>query len=120
MLLLHTAHHYAKVPRLNDHTYALGLDGALDGFRDLYRKPLLHLQTTGKNIDETRDLAQPDDLAVGNIRDMHLAEERQHVVLTKTEHFNVFDDHHLVIVHLKQRAAEHLVRVLVMSFGQVL
>ncbi len=51
---------------------------------------------------------------------MDLAEERQHVVFAHAEHLNVLDDNHFVIVHIKQGAADHLVRVFAHAFGQVL
>src|SRR5690242_11977028 len=67
MLLLHAPHHHAQVASLNDHTDALRLDGVLNCFRDLRGQPLLHLQPAGKHFHQTWQLAQPDNLAIGNV-----------------------------------------------------
>ena len=37
---------------------------------------------------------------------MHLAKERQHMVLAQAEHLDVFHDHHLVICDRKQSLTE--------------
>ena len=54
-----------------------------DGVGDLAGEALLHLQAASEDIDEARDLAESDDLAVGDVGDVHLAEEGQQVVLAE-------------------------------------
>ena len=45
-------------------------------------------------------------LPLRDVGDVHLAEKRQHVVLAQAEQFDVFDDHHLVVIHGEERAFE--------------
>src|SRR5712691_6551077 len=97
MLLLDAAHHHAKMAGLDDHPDALRFDYFLNRLGDLGGEALLDLQPPGKEFDETRHFAEADHFAVRDVGYVHLAEERQHVVLTQTKHFDVFDDDHLVV-----------------------
>src|ERR1051326_6039305 len=117
MLLFNAAHHHAQVSRLNHHANALRIDSVLNGLSDLHRQTFLHLQAAGKDIDEARNLAQAQDLAVWDISDMNLAEKRKHVVLAEAEHLNVFHDHHFVIWHVKERALQDLVGTLLIALS---
>jgi hypothetical protein len=56
------------------------------------------------SFDEARYFAQADDFAVGNVGDVHLAEEGQQVVLAEAEHFDVLDDDHLVVAETVKSA----------------
>ena len=87
------------------------LNRFLNCLRNLHGQTLLHLQTTGKHFHQARDLAQTDHFALGNVGHVHLAEEWQHVMLAKAEHFDVLHDHHLVVIHAEQRGLQHLFRV---------
>ena len=49
---------------------------------------------------------------------MHLAEKRQHVVLTKAKHFDVFDDDHLVIVDFEKSSAKKLRRIFLVAASE--
>src|SRR5258708_34390344 len=80
----------------DDDGYALRLDYPLNGFGDLSGEAFLNLEAAGEEFDQARDFAEADYFAVGNVGDMDFSEERQQVVLTEAEHFEVFDDHHLV------------------------
>ncbi len=51
---------------------------------------------------------------------MHLAEERQHVVLAKRKHLDVFHDHHLVVVHSEKCIVEDLFGILLIALGEKL
>ena len=53
----------------------------MDALLDLGREAFLYLESAGIDIDHTGDLTQARDAAVGNISYVHLAEERQHMVL---------------------------------------
>src|ERR1039457_3315087 len=118
VLLFDAAHHHAKVPRLHHHAHALRRNRILDSVGQLSRQSFLHLQAPRKHLNKTGNLAQPDHLALWYVGHMHFAEERQHVVFAEREHLNVLDDHHLVVIHVEQGAAQHLGGVLVVSFGQ--
>ena len=77
----------------------------------------MYLEAAGKDIHQARNFAQPQHFAIGDIGHMHLAEERQQVVLTQAEHLNIFDNDHLIIAHFKQRALEHRASVLLVALG---
>ena len=120
VLLLDAAHHHAQVPRFHHHADAQRLGGFLNRLGNLYRQPLLHLQAPREDFHQPRHFAQADHLALRNVRDVYLAEERQHVVLAQAEHLNVFNDDHLVVIDIKKRAAQHLLGILVVSLGKKL
>ena len=69
-----------------------------NGLGDLRRQPFLHLQPPREHVDEPRNLAEADDLAVGNVGDVALAEERQQVMLAEAVEVDVPHDNHLVIL----------------------
>src|SRR5258708_6443565 len=104
MLLLYAAHHHAQMARFDDYADALRFDYLLDSFRDLGGEALLDLQTPREKLDQARNLTEADHLAVWNVCHVHLAEEWQHVVLAQAEHFDVFDDDHLVVGDAEERA----------------
>jgi len=120
MLFFDAAHHHAEVARFDDDAYALGLDDLLDGFGELGGETLLHLQAAGKDLDQAGQFAESDDLAVGDVGDVHLAEKRQHVVLAHAEHFDVFDDHHLIVIDGEERVVDDVGGLLGVAVGEVL
>src|ERR1022692_2763071 len=67
MLFLDATHHHAQMPGLDDNADALGLDGALDGLRNLRGQAFLDLQAAREGIDEARYFAQADDFSIWNI-----------------------------------------------------
>jgi len=97
MLFFNTAHHHAEMAGFDHYAHALRLDHFLYRLGDLGGKALLNLQAPRKYFDQPWNLAEPNDFAVWNIRHVHLAEERQHMVLALTEHFDVFHNHHFVV-----------------------
>ena len=86
---------------LDDHADALGFDHFLNGFGDLRGQPLLNLQPAGEQFNQPRNFAEAKNPAIGDVGHMHFAEKREQMVLAQAEHFNVFDDDHLVIIHGK-------------------
>src|SRR5271169_5434595 len=105
MLFFDAAHHHAQMARLDDYADALRFDRILDRLRNLRGEALLNLQAAREGVDEARYFAQADHLSIWNIGHMHLAKERQEVMLAQAEHFDVFYDHHLVIADGVQRPA---------------
>ncbi len=95
-----------------------GCDGFGDGVGDLRGEALLHLQAAGEDIDEARDLGEADDLAVGDVGDVRLAEEGQQVVLAEGEEFDVLDDDHLVVVDVEEGGVEDGVDVHGVAAGE--
>ena len=79
-LLLHAAHRHAQVGALADDGHAERGHRVVDGLGDLAGHALLQLQPPREHVDQPRDLAQPDDAAVGHVGDVALAEERQQVM----------------------------------------
>ncbi len=67
---------------------------------------LLHLQAAGEDIDEAGDFAEADDLAVGHVGDVRLAEEGKQVMLAHGEELDVLDDDHLVVVDVEESFVE--------------
>src|SRR5579862_4997104 len=118
VLLLDAAHHHAEVAGFDDNSHALRGDDVLDGVGDLTREALLHLEAASEDLDKTRDFAESDDLAVGDVGDVHLAEEGQHVVLAERVHLDVLDDDHLVIVDVEEGVVEDGVGIFVVSLGE--
>src|ERR1700676_2945018 len=57
VLLFHSAHLHAQMPRLDDHAHAFRTDLALNRFRNLAGHALLNLQPTRKHIHQARNLA---------------------------------------------------------------
>ncbi len=111
MLFLDASHHHAKMAGFDDDADALGFDHLLDGFGDLGGEALLYLEAAGEEFDEARNFAEADYFAVGDVGDVHFAEEREQVVLAEAEHFDVFDDDHFVVGDGKERALEQGVGV---------
>ncbi len=85
---------------------------------DLVGQPFLHLQAAREDLDEARDLAQPDDAALRDVGDVASAEERQQVMLAETVEVDVLDDHHLVIIDGEERVVEDGVDVGGVTAGQ--
>jgi len=120
VLFFDAAHHHAEMAGLDDYANALRLDYFLDGFGDLSGEALLNLQTAGENFDEARNFAEADYFAVGNVGDVHFAEEGQHVVLAEAEHFDVLDDDHFVVGDGEERAFEQSFGVFGIAAGKKL
>src|ERR1700674_416197 len=106
MLFLDAAHHHAQMAGLDDYADALRFDGVLDRLRNLRGQPLLDLQAARERFDEARYFAQADNFSVWDISHVHLAKKRQKMVLAQAEHFDVFHDHHLVVVDREQRLTQ--------------
>ena len=95
-----------------------GLTYFLNGLRNLLREPLLDLQAARENVHNPRDLAQADDLVVGQVGHVHLAEEGQQMVLAQAEELDVLHHDHFVVLHFVKRAIHQLLNVRVVSAGR--
>jgi len=102
----------------DDDDHPEGVKGLLDTVLDLHRQTLLHLQATSEDLDDTWELGEPRDIAVGDVANVHLAKEGKHVVLTEGIEVDVLDDDHLPIVLLEHRRAEDLVGGLGHALGE--
>src|ERR1700682_4343027 len=83
VLLLDAAHLHAEVIGLDDDADADRFHVFLQALRDLPCHPLLHLEAPAVQLDQARQLAQADQSALGDVADMHPAEEGQEVVLAE-------------------------------------
>ena len=61
-------------------------------------EPLLYLQSVRENIDDTRDLRESANEAVGQIGDMYFTVEGEHVVLAETVELDVAHQDHLSLL----------------------
>src|SRR3981189_2323501 len=120
MLFLDATHHHAQMPGLDDNADALRFDRVLDRLRNLRGQPLLDLQAARERFDETRYFAQTDDFSVWDIGHVQLAKKRQKMVLAQAEHFDVFYDHHLVVIDSEQCLAQKRFRIVLVSFDEKL
>src|SRR3569623_3269406 len=118
VLLLASAHHHAKVPGLYHHADAARFQNLHQTVGDLRSPALLHLQPAREDVDDARDLAKPDDLAVRHITDMHPPEEWQHVMFALRVKFDVLHQHHLVAVVGKDGALHYVACGLVVTAGE--
>mmetsp|Transcript_29315 Transcript_29315/g.97021 ORF Transcript_29315/g.97021 Transcript_29315/m.97021 type:complete len:304 (-) Transcript_29315:16-927(-) len=109
---LDAAHAHAHVRRLDDDADAAGPAGLGDGLGDLRREPLLHLQALREHVGDARELGQAQDLAVGDVGDVALAEEGHDVVLAERVELDVLDEDHLAVVLGEDRAVEHVLEAL--------
>src|SRR5450432_1497138 len=120
VLLLDATHHPAQVTGFDHHSHALGLDCALNRLGNLRGKTLLNLQTPGKDFDQPRNFTEANYFAIWDVGHVHLTEEWQHVVFAQAEHLDVFHNDHLVIVDGEESFLQHRLRILLVTFDQML
>lgn len=85
------------------------------GVGDLAGEAFLDLGSLGEDVDQSRELGQPGDLAVGgDVGDVGDPGERQQVVLAGAPHLDVTHQHHLVVAEVEGRG-QHLAGVLLQT-----
>jgi len=82
ILFLYAPHAHAHMLSFNNYGNAKGFQGVLNGFLYLGSKPFLNLKPAGISINNPWNLAQPNDVSVGDVGYMCPAEKRDHVMLT--------------------------------------
>src|SRR4030095_13303079 len=87
--------------RLDDHADALGIELFHEQVGNLGCHALLYLQAACKSLDHPGDLAQPYHFTLRNVRSMYAAMERQEMVLTHGGKRYISDDHHLIVLFIK-------------------
>ena len=121
VLLFDPSHLHTHVLRLDDDHDSEGVERPLDAIFYLHREPFLYLQAAGKDVHDARNLAQAGDILFGDVRDMSLAEERQHVVLAEGKEVDILDNDHLLIIFLLEHGgAEDGLGVFAVAFCQKL
>src|SRR5262245_6836918 len=83
VLLLHAAHHHAEVRGVCHDAHALRGQDGLERLGDLLGETLLDLEAPREDVDDARDLREPDDAPVGDVGDVHAPVEGQQVVLAQ-------------------------------------
>src|SRR5207249_10088803 len=111
---------HAKMAVLEKHADTFGSDLFLDVQCDLACHALLNLQAAGKHIDHARNFAETQNTFVRQISNMGLAEERQQVVFAEAEKLDILYDDHLVVGHANRRAVQYMIKVQVVTAGQLL
>src|SRR5688572_4015280 len=81
VLFLYSAHHHAQMVSFDDDADTEWIQNLAQGFGNLLGETLLHLKSLGENVDDARELRQPDNPAVRNVGNVGLAIEGQHVML---------------------------------------
>ena len=105
----------------DDDAYAARFEHVLNAMRDLRSQRFLHLKPPRERLDDARELADADDFAVRKIADVHLADDRRHVMLAMRLEADVAQHDHLVVaVDLAKRAPQELERVVVVAAEPVL
>lgn len=72
---------HAGVVSLDDDCHSEWVQCILDAVSYLHGETLLYLQSACEGLDDTSNLAEAGDLAVRDVGDVSLANERHHVVL---------------------------------------
>src|SRR6185437_5354292 len=115
ILLLNTAHHHAEMICFDHDAHAARLEHALNRFGDLLGEPLLHLQAARKHLDDARELGEPYDLVVRDVRDVRLAEEGKHVMLAQRIELDVAHHDHARVLFLEHGIANDVLHALVVA-----
>ena len=105
VLLLDAAHHHAEMNCFDDDPDPTRVQHILNGLRYLLCKPLLHLQSARKDFNYSRQLGQPDNLSIRNVRDVSLSKKRKHVVLTHRVQLNIAHNNHVFVRLVENRIA---------------
>ena len=95
--LVHAARGHAFVRGLDHHADAARLQHVVDAVGDLRGHLFLHLEAARIGLDHARQLADADDLAVGQVADVRAADDRRHVVLAMAFELDVAQHDHLVV-----------------------
>lgn len=120
ILFFDAAHHHAQVLGLDHDRHAHGLERIFESGGDLGGQALLDLQSPGEQVHDSRDLADTDDFAVGDIADVGFSEKWHEMMFAKTENLNIFDDDHFIVFFLKNGPVQYVVQGFPVPFGEKL
>lgn len=93
-LLFYAAHLHAEVLGAAFHYYAVGGEGAAEGFADFGGEALLHLEAARHGVDQAGEFAEAYHVAVGDVAYAYGAEEGEDVVLAHGVDFDVAHHYH--------------------------
>ena len=75
---------------------------------NLSGQPFLDLQPTGEQIGQSGQFGQANDLPVGDISNVHVSREGDHMMFTQGMDIDVPDDHHFVVIFAKDGVVRDL------------
>jgi len=78
-------------------SHTLWSENFTKGKCDLLSETFLDLETASKHFRNAGEFGETEDLAVGDIPNVHLSEERHKVVLAERVDFDVADDDYVVV-----------------------
>lgn len=107
---LDSSHHHAHMLALYDDGYASRSNCFVQCQSHLLGKALLHLQTTCECLCDAGQLGQADDQTIGNVTDMNLALEWDHVVFTQGGDLNIAHNDHLIVLFVKDGVGDDVCR----------
>ena len=96
----------------DDNGHAFGARDALNGFGNLSGQVFLNLQTAGVHVDDAGKLGQAQYLASGQVGNVALADERQHMVLTHAVEFDILNHDHFIHGRFEYRIVHQVAKVL--------
>ncbi len=82
---------------IDDHAHAPGLEHLGDAGSDLRRELFLHLEPPRIPVDDPRQLADSDDLLGRQVSDMHMPDDRSHVMFAMRLEGDVAQHDHLIV-----------------------
>jgi hypothetical protein len=118
VLLFNAAHLHAHVLSIDNHTNAVRRQFLIDGFGNLGRQAFLNLQAPAEHLHQPDDFADAYDFPVRQVGHVHLAEERQEVMLAEAEEIYVSHNDHFVIFYIEKGMIQNLARVLLVAAGE--
>src|SRR5579884_2828261 len=105
--------------RLHHDRHASRVQQFFAGVGDLRGQSFLHLKTVAEEIDQARELAQSDDLAIREISDVDVPKKRQEMMLAETVELNALEGHHAVGLLREESVADDVEGVLRIAVGQL-
>jgi len=80
VLFLDASHHHTEMASFENDSNTLWIQDLHHGFSDLSGQSFLDLKSSGKEIDDSSNFAETDDLSFRQVADVGLAVEGKHVV----------------------------------------
>src|SRR5262245_34749728 len=111
VLFFHATHRHAQVRAFAHDGHTEWIDLLTNGLGNLVGHPLLDLQATSEHVDQSRNLAETNDVALRDVRHVTLTKERQDMVLAEAVEIDVLHDDHLAVVDREERIVENAVDI---------
>lgn len=81
--MLNATHDHAQVAGFHDNSDALRFEDLHDGVGDFFGETFLDLEAAGVHFGDAGQFGEADDSVAGDVANVHLAYEGDHVVLAK-------------------------------------